>query len=714
MRTALLLAAIFVAATVEAQTLRPYRTSAPPIIDGSLDDPVWKSAPMVTGLKTFAPDFDKDQEQKTEVLMAYDAENLYFAYRCFDDRDKIKTSMAARDNMRSDDWVCLNLDTFGDAQGLTALYINPFGIQQDSRFAGGREDFSVDFVWYSGGRLTPDGYDVEIALPLKSIRYADTDTVIMTVFFERFISRRNEHGSYPAMDPKKGFAFLPQMTPMEYVGLEHYTLLELLPAVTFAQQSSHANGKLGVSGVRREASLTGKYGITSDLILDATYNPDFSQVEADAGQVDVNLRFGLFFPEKRPFFLEGREVFNIGATSVTPLDPIQSIVHTRTIVNPLIGTKVSGKIGDKNTVALLYANDELGNSAAGAPTEAQFAVLRYKRSLTEDSFMGGMATTREAGSGYNRVAGVDAQIREKEGAMFEAHAFGSQFRDSSSVPEMADRALGVKYGLVSRDIDYSASIKDVGRDFRADMGYITRTGITTYAASVTPKLYPESKLVNRIDVGVFSAQSRDRSSGMWETMNTLSSLAYIRGNLLVLAQATYSTEIFLDRRFQTSGLFMRGGGQFSRPLGVTLIFSGNKAIFYSGNPYQGTNRRASAIITYQPSDQLRIDYSFTYVDFTADSADVKVFEYPINRLKLTYQVDKYLFFRAIGEYNGFRKQLLTDYLASFTYIPGTVMHAGYGSLYNRVEWDGANYRPGPKFLETNRGFFFKASYLWRM
>src|SRR3989338_11172089 len=160
MRTALLLAAIFVAATVEAQTLRPYRTSAPPIIDGSLDDPVWKSAPMVTGLKTFAPDFDKDQEQKTEVLMAYDAENLYFAYRCFDDRDKIKTSMAARDNMRSDDWVCLNLDTFGDAQGLTALYINPFGIQQDSPFAGGREDFSVDFVWYSGGRLTPDGYDV--------------------------------------------------------------------------------------------------------------------------------------------------------------------------------------------------------------------------------------------------------------------------------------------------------------------------------------------------------------------------------------------------------------------------------------------------------------------------------------------------------------------------------------------------------------------------
>ena len=219
-----------------SQTLKPTRVTTPPVIDGVLTDPAWENAATVSHFITFHPDFGKVEPETTVVWMAYDAENLYYAFRCQEDAALVKTSIAARDNVRSDDWICINLDTFGDKQGLTALYVNPQGIQMDSRFTGNQEDFSIDLVWESAGRITPSGYDIEVRLPLKSVRYPDTDPVTMRVFFERYISRRNEHGSYPAMDPKKGFAFLTQMAPMEYSGLEHFTLLEVLPSVVYNEQ----------------------------------------------------------------------------------------------------------------------------------------------------------------------------------------------------------------------------------------------------------------------------------------------------------------------------------------------------------------------------------------------------------------------------------------------------------------------------------------------
>ncbi len=192
--------------------LVPLKTETPPIIDGVLDDPVWQKAPSVTGFKTFIPDFDRDMPDKTIAYYAYDRENLYFAFKCYDSEpDKIKTSVTRRDNMYADDFVCINLDSFNDQQGLYALYVNPTGIQGDSRFAAGQEDRSVDFVWYSGGKIDDDGYSIEIRIPLKSIRFANKETVEMGILFERRVSRRSEHCMYPPMDPAQGYAFLTQM-----------------------------------------------------------------------------------------------------------------------------------------------------------------------------------------------------------------------------------------------------------------------------------------------------------------------------------------------------------------------------------------------------------------------------------------------------------------------------------------------------------------------
>ena len=214
--------------------LKPLKTDSPPVIDGDLNDFVWAEASTVTDFVTFIPIMGKTQPEKTVVSMAYDSENLYFAFRCFDDEPgKIKAAVSRRDDIINDDFVCINLDSFDDQQSLYAFYVNPLGIQGDSRFAGGSEDFSVDMVWDSSGRIDDRGYAVEMRIPLKSIRYAAGERTVMAVFFERTINRRQEHGSFPPMDPARGLNFLTQMARMEYSGLKKYTLFELLPAFTF-------------------------------------------------------------------------------------------------------------------------------------------------------------------------------------------------------------------------------------------------------------------------------------------------------------------------------------------------------------------------------------------------------------------------------------------------------------------------------------------------
>lgn len=695
----------FLAITVSlGQSLRPAIVSSPPIIDGRMDDVAWTEAPSVADFITFAPDFGKPQEQRTVVWMAYDPSNLYFAFRCYDDPTLVKTSLAVRDNIRSDDWVCINLDTFGDQQGLTALYVNPYGIQMDSRYASGNEDFSVDLVWYSAGQLTSDGYLVEMQVPLKSIRYRDDEQTTMSVFFERFISRRNEHGSYPAMDPSKGYAFFSQMTPMVYSGLERSTLFELLPGVTLQQQYARVNDTMRVRDIRREGSLTVKYGLTSDLVLDGTYNPDFSQVEADAGQVDVNLRSNLFFAEKRPFFLEGRELFNLGGGGgFTP-----SFVYTRAIVDPKVGLRLTGKLGEKNTMAVLLANDEIANAG-----DAQFGIARYRRSLSDDSYIGGIGAMRTVGSDRNLIAGADAQIRVGAGSKIEGHLVGSDTRAAGV--SIAGHALSAAFNRQDRDGALSLSVEDLSPGFQADMGFILRNAVTSVSANYQRHLYPDSDYWNRVSLSAAASQTYDQPSRMWEMSNVISTTLLFRGNLAALLRLTQGTEVFLNSRFMTNSVYLQGGGQFTKWLGVTLNYR------YGYSPAyvlveQGRGQRAQTIITLQPNDEVRIDYQVTYQDLHRAADDSLLFSYPINRLKAAYQFNKYLFFRLTAEYNGFRKRLPIDALISFTYIPGTVIHAGYGSIFQRERWDQTSfaYVPDEGFLERNRGFFFKASYLWRI
>jgi len=698
--------------------LRPARATRSPVINGVLDDAIWQECPSVTNFRTFAPDFGHDGSEKTVGYMAYDSENLYFAFRCFDrEPDKIKSVVSSRDNVGSDDWVCINLDSFNDKQSLYAFYVNPDGIQMDSRYAAGREDFSVDIVWYSAGQLTQDGYTVEIQIPLRSIRYSETNPVQMSIFFERYIARLAEHSSYPELDPAQGMNFFPQMTPLHYPDVKHFSLFEILPAVTYSQKYKLDAGQLVSDERKGDVSLTAKYGITSDLILDGTYNPDFSQVEADAGQVDVNLRYALFYPEKRPFFLEGSEIYNVAATQMSAIDPVVSVVHTRMMVNPFLGAKLSGKIDAKNTIASLYVMDENpADERALTGNYAHFPILRYKRSLEEDSYLGAIYAGREVKDHFNRVLGVDGMLRLTPAGMFQFNALYSGTKPDASTKQTSGYTLGLNYGYGTRDLDYSLSVNNISEDFSAESGYITRTGILGFAGLVRPKIYPQGSMFQRISLELVSAQTKDKFARMWETYNYGAVKVVFLGSMGATILYTYATEVFADQRFKTDGFQGSVSGLMTKQLRASLTYRTGNAIYYSATPYQGKSSRASATIIYQPTANLEANLSFVYSDFYRASNSEKIYEYPISRAKITYQMNRYLFVRGIAEYNKYRRRVLTDFLASFTYIPGTVAHAGYGSVYERMEWDDArrSYINSEQFLESQRGFFFKVSYLWRL
>jgi hypothetical protein len=707
--------AILSAGLQAAESLKVVRTDTPPRIDGKLDDPVWKTALNVTNFRTFYPDFGKAIPESTVAYAAFDDANLYFAFRCFDpEPSQIKATIAQRDNIRNDDFICLNIDTFNDQQSLYAFYVNPLGIQMDSRGTNTAEDMSIDLVWESAGQIDDKGYSVEVALPLRSLRYSNGDPTSMGIFFERQVARGQRHVSVPPFDPAKGYQFLSQMLQLEYDGLKHYAFWEVLPAFTYSAKFQQEDGELKRYESRGRGSLTAKYGITPQLILDATYNPDFSQIEADAGQVDINLRSPLYFVEKRPFFLEGTDMLALGGVDQSRQQGILYGVYTRTIVNPLTGVKLSGKTSRDGSFAALLAVDDLsdGRSAANG-SNAVFPIVRYKQNLYEDSYVGGIYVGRELGPTYNRSGGFDGALRVTPASTMEFHALGSMTRLRDSTGTRGGHALSLLYRSGVRELEWGVEGNKISEAFQLDGGYLTRTGLLGLNAYVTPKIYPSSAIIDRIELSAFGSMLKDDASGLWETNNRFGVTAVILGSLSATVRYINATEIFAGARFSDSGIQISAGGQFSNAINFTLSSRMSKAVIYASSPEQGKATVVSANLNYQPSEHLNLTATATYANLFRMSDNSLVYDYPIGRLRMTYQMNQYWFVRAIGEYNGYRKSLTDDFLLSFTYIPGTVMYLGYGSLFERIAWDQTSYVPASVYLETNRGIFFKVSYLVR-
>jgi len=694
---------------LETRDLKP--VPKPPVIDGKLDPGEWDEALKMTNFKTFQPDYGKEPSQKTEGYFLYDAENFYFAFRCFDTEPaKIKASINKRDNMFSDDMVGIIIDTYNTMQSGYGFLVNPLGIQGDGMMsANGNLQPDQDFVWYSKGQIDDQGYTVEYRIPLQSIRFPGGKTITMRLGFFRQFVRTSEVASAPPLFPDKG-SIIAQTQPISVTGLKFKRVVEILPAVTHSNKLAHQDGVLKRDERTTDLSLTGKVGITTDLTLDSAINPDFSQVESDAGQVDINLRYALFFPEKRPFFLEGNEIFQFAGN--TEEAPLMAMTHTRTIVDPVFGFKMTGKLGVMNTIAAIYAQDYQPDGETDEHPD--FSIFRLKHALKEDSYIGGFYTARDVRGGFNRVVGGDGRIRLSQTSVASFHLFGSFTKVPGDRDVNSGHALALDYVLDNRKVSLDIGYQDLSSDFQVDTGFVYRTGLRRLAAFGMYRFYPKSKFFQRIEPFYWSYHLYDTGSNMLETFNLFTVRFQLPATTQVRFEGILANEVYEGRRFGTSGLGFRFNSQLTKKIFLNARFLRAGAIYYDPEaPYQGDGNRASAAVEYQPTEQFDFILDLTYSDFYRRSDKSKIYDYMILRSFNTFQFNKYLFLRGILEYNTYRKRMTMDTLVSFTYIPGTVVYVGYGSAFEKIRWTGDEYLDSHRFLETKRGVFFKVSYLWR-
>ncbi|UCH98704.1 MAG: carbohydrate binding family 9 domain-containing protein [Candidatus Aminicenantes bacterium] len=691
--------------------------NTPPRIDGKLDDPAWTTAARFRGFKSFKPDYGKPASEETVMYFCSDGENFYFAARCFQKNPaEVKGAMTRRDNMFGDDWVAICIDTFFDMQSAYAFLVNPLGIQGDGMLdIGGDLDASLDMVWYSKGAIDDKGYTVEIKIPFKSIRFPVKKKVKMGLWLVRNIVRTSESLSYPELFPDKG-AILTQAQPILVREMKYNRIMEVLPAFTHTRGRSLEAGQWAMEERQTDFSLTGKLGLTPSLVLDGTYNPDFSQVEADAGQVDVNLRYALFYPEKRPFFLEGIDEFQFAGN--TEDAPLYAIVHTRNIIDPVFGLKLTGKMGQKTSIASILAIDEpLNGENPPGSGRATFGILRFRHALKKDTYIGGFYTGREVSEGYNRVAGIDGRLRISRFSVAEYHLLGSLSQNPETGDTNAGHALGLSYSYGTRNVILEMGLQDISRDFQVDTGFLTRRGLTRLAAFGMYRFYPKSKFFQRIEPFYWSYHILDKESNLFETCNLFTFRINMPRASMFRIDLILANEVFAGKRFDTSAIGFRAESQITKHLFFYILLQRRGNIYYDpDNPYPGRSNRASLTLQYQPAEKFTTSLDLTYADFYRRSDSQREYDYTILRSRTTFQVSKYLFFRGIAEYNFYKEKLLLDLLASFTYIPGTVVHMGYGSVLEKIRWnmDMEEYMSSRRFQETRRAFFFKVSYLWRL
>lgn len=675
------------------------KTEQSPHIDGQLSEPIWRQAATFTDFQTISPDFGLPPSEKTEFYLTYNQNYFYVAFYCYDQNpQQIKASLSKRDDIGNDDWVAFCVDADNDELNSYFFVVNPLGIQADGTLnSEGNPNPIQDLIWQSAARRVTDGYIVEMAIPFQSLRFSNKETLQMGFKVARFIGRKSEEVDYPVFYPDKGAA-LAQFQKIEVRGIKNKRTFEILPALTVNKNDQHQEGNMINGKVNSDWSLTSKIGITSGLVLDATYNPDFSQIETDVGQIDANLRFSLFFPEKRTFFLEGQEWMGFAANPSEM--PLRAIVNTRSIVDPLVGIKLSGKIGRSNLLSAMYALDEFPEQST------HFSVLRYGRTFKNDSYIGAFFTGRSDKDQYNYVGGSDGRIRLNQNSTIEFHGFGSSTNRPDWKNVSNGTALGSIYSYSSRNWQGSIGLHRVSAGFNTEVGYLTRTGVTIIPMNLERSFYFSKGLLQRITPYYWARHLRDHQSNLLETFNVIGVNASFPRQSRLNISAWLANEVFAGKRFSRNAIRIRMGSQPINALAFEADLRLGKQIFYDPEaPYQGWGKVLRFGLLIQPNRFITSGMDISYSDFFRSSNDQKIYDFTIIRNQTTFQFNRFLFFRSILEYNTFHKRLSVNFLLSFTYIPGTVVHLGYGALYEKLEWD---------YINTQRNLFFKASYLWRI
>ncbi len=745
-------------------------------IDGRLDEPAWRRAAVLADFSQYLPVDGVPAEDSTEVLVWYSAHAIYFGIRAHERHGAVHATLADRDHIEGEDFVQVLLDTFHDGRQAFVFGVNPLGVQADGIRSEGAInasnaadqtglDLSPDFVWESRGHVTADGYEVEVRIPFKSIRYRATAEQSWGIN----IIRQVQHSGYqltwtPAR--RASASFLSQSGTLTGLhDLHRGLVLDLNPVATTRVNGAPATGPAGGGGpapgawhydTAPEVGGNVRWGLTPNLALTGTANPDFSQVEADAGQIITDPRQALFFPEKRPFFLEGIEQFG------TP----DQLIYTRRIVNPRAAVKLTGKDAG-NDIGMLSAVDEVTGDD-GIARHPVFNLLRLRRDVGTQSTVGLVYTDRTDGAAFNRVLGADTRIVFKKLYFLQLSATGSLTRDSAGAPTRAAPLWNAVVDRTGRNFGFHYALSGSHPDFQAQAGFLGRTGVaqvivfnrfTTYGA---PGAAIESYSLllpafGHWDYDHFTA-GRLPDDLILQANNQLT----LRGGWVIGLQPyvqyfDYPAQIFrgyavarpagsaVDTVPFTGGAQLHNGG-----ISVSVQTPHWKNLVAGGSVQTGRDvdfdewAPAWLEVTqlnadWRPTHQVRIDPSFIHQAYwrVSDGSLVRVHRIP--RLKLEYQLTRAIFFRFVGQYDSQWRDALRDesrtgdplllragdgtyqpatvqtsnqfrhdWLFSYQPTPGTVLFAGYGSSL------GADAFTLRGLERTSDGFFFKLSYLFRM
>jgi hypothetical protein len=764
--------------------IRPPRIEETVSIDGRLDEAPWQHASVLKGFSRYAPTDGIPADDSTEVLVWYSPSAIHVGVRAYADPGTVNATLADRDKIYGDDYIGIFLGTFNDGRQATVFAVNPLGVQGDGivvergassggGFSGiqtGREptDIAPDFVFQSKGRLTDYGYEVEVRIPFRSLRYqsAGTQTWGFNVL-RKVQSRGYEYSWAPA--ERAALSYIGQFGKLhELTELQRGLVLDVNPVFT-----ARSLGTRTVATDEFDRTAKGdvggnvRWGITNDWTLNGTVNPDFAEVESDAGQIVNDPRRALFFSERRPFFLDAIEQFTV---------PNQ-LVYTRRIADPLTAAKVTGRRG-RTSVAFLSAVDDEAVSFT-RDEQPLYNILRVQRDLGRASRAGLVYTDRMDGDFSNRVLGVDGRLVWKGiySAQFQAAASRTAAPDEETQTGtlyMADlrrsgRVFNARYRLVT-----------LHDEFDAQSGFINRPAIANANISHNYTLYGgegslfESASFNVVLDGLWKYQRFVHGDDMIEKKLHFNQNFILRGGWQVGASVLTETFGFDDELY--SDLFTQvplAGGYEYRPLvgrgripNLDYVVSvttpnfrrvsanvqyvwGRDENFYEWAPSDIT--WLSGSISFRPTEQLRLTTSYNAQSYLRASDGSTVARTQIPRIRAEYQITRSIFVRAVGEYradfaddlrdsdgtnaplyrqtasgfvrargfstaarranhvNSLRPELLFSYLPS----PGTVIYAGYGGTL--LEPDAFRLGRGAGELRRqNDAFFVKMSYLFRV
>lgn len=727
----------------ERKTFTIKAATSPIVVDGDLSEAAWTNATVIPLLYEWQPGDNVPASIETICLVTFDAERLYVAFRAKDPNPgDIRAHFADRDVPFLDDTVGFMIDTFNDQRRGYQFRINPRGVQMDAinSDVDFSEDWSWDAIWDAEGRVTADGYTVEVSVPFSSLRFPRTDGVQTWGFsaardWPRSM-RRRMRSSYT--DRNEG-CLVCQFDSI--TGFENITPgrnIELDPTLTVArtdrQGPSIFNGGLEAGDPDYQAGLSAKWGITPNVTFSGTLNPDFYQVEADAAQLDINTRFRLFFEEKRPFFLEGADFFS------TPI----SAVFTRSIVDPSWGAKITGKEG-RNAFGTFVARDEVttmtfpgyeGSGFTSIDSPLTSIVGRYRRDIAGTSAIGLIVASRDGDEYANHVAGVDGLVRLGRSNSVQFQLVGSQTeypREISARFDQPDDAFGgyaysASFNRGTRNWSMGARAVGYSPDFRADSGFVTQTDMRLVAANVNRVFNGEAgKWYSRIVVGFGADRSSDFSGerAQWGLDFPFNYAGPLQSEVFYNPSPNheYFNGLVFDNFRHNFGASIRPTGDFA--VGFNGSIGG--AIDFA-NARQADQLRLSPFVAFNALDRLALELNHTYQRLDVNPG--RLFTANLTQARAVLHLNRRTFLRSILQYTDIERNALTNpgvaandlesrrlfsqYLFSYKINPQTVLLIGYSDNQVALPIDPLTPFSRTVLSQTDRSFFLKLGYAWVM